>query len=104
MASTGHRSAEPVGCVSSVPARGDAPRAVGSCARPADSEALSFVLVALLPGVPLRARDDRFAAAVRALLHRARKPAGSSGWLHREPDRNLGHSASPPVHLDTPGA
>ena len=52
----------------------------------------------------LHRRDDRAAAAVRALLHRARKPPRPPGRLHREPDRSLGHPAGAPVRLDAPGA
>ena len=49
----------------------------------------------------LHGRDDLAAAAVRALLHRARQPTRPPGRLYREPDRRLGHPAGPPVRLDT---
>ena len=71
---------------------------------------------ALLARVPARAgaehargrllhrRDDLAAAAVRALLHRARQPPRPPRRLHRQPDRRLGHPAGAPVRLDAPGA
>jgi len=43
-------------------------------------------------------------AALRALLHRARRPPRSPCRLHRQPDRRMGHAAGAPVRLDGPRA
>jgi putative transposase len=44
------------------------------------------------------------AAALRALLHRARRPPRSPCRLHRQPDRRMGHAAGARVRLDAPRA
>jgi Homeodomain-like domain len=51
----------------------------------------------------LHGRDDLAAAAVCALLHRARQPTCPPGRQYRKPDGRLGHPADPPVRLDIPG-
>jgi hypothetical protein len=43
----------------------------------------------------LHGRDALARTAVRALLHRAGKPARASGRLHRKPEWNLDSSAGP---------
>ena len=69
-------------------------------------------LARVCPGTPaqhvggrlLYGRDDLAAAALRAVLHRAGQPPGSSGRMHTDAELAVGHATGPAGDVDAGGA